>query len=156
MSRLRALFAASALCVSPVLAAAATPPELIGTLRDFVTATSGTDSDRFATLFAPDASITDTLSPYHWQGQGSAARYFEVLQRVVKAFEWDNMHLVGDGDPFVASGAGFAYAALPLTVEYKVHGTPHHDKGLFTLSLRRDGTAWKITSATWTYTKPPA
>jgi hypothetical protein len=51
--------------------------------------------------------------------------------------------------------AGHAYAAVPLFVNYTVHGQKKQDQGIFTLTLAKAGKTWKITSAAWTYTSPP-
>jgi hypothetical protein len=151
----------------PGAAVAAPPPELVDVLGHFVRAVSGTDADDFARLFAAEPSITDTVYPYHWQGKDAATRYFADLQGDIKADGWSGLNLSNDGDPFLVVRPGFAYAALHLFVDYKVHGTAHRDAGMFTLSVARDGAQegaesgskssgkWKITSATWSYTRPP-
>jgi hypothetical protein len=155
MSRLPALFVAGLLFGLPGAAVAAPPPELVDVLGHFVRAVSGTDAGDFAGLFAAEPGITDTVYPYHWQGADAARRYFADLQGDIKADGWSGLQLVNDGDPFLVVRPGFAYAALHLFVDYTVHGKAHRDAGMFTLSVARDGTKWKITSATWSYTKPP-
>jgi hypothetical protein len=144
------------LCSWPAMASAAQPPALLAVLQDFVRAASGTDGRTFANLFEADCSITDTVKPYHWQGNGAAAHYFADLQSAVKDGGFDGLRLDSNGDPFLVARADHAYASLPLFVDYSLKGTPHRDPGIFTLSLRQDGAAWKITSATWTYSKPPS
>ena len=134
MSRLPALFVAGLLFGLPGAAVAAPPPELVDVLGHFVRAVSGTDAGDFAGLFAAEPGITDTVYPYHWQGADAARRYFADLQGDIKADGWSGLHLF---------------------VDYTVHGKAHRDAGMFTLSVARDGTKWKITSATWSYTKPP-
>jgi hypothetical protein len=155
MSRLHALFATGLLLSLPEVATAATPPALVDVLGHFVRAVSGTDASDFARLFVAEPSITDTVYPYHWQGKDAPAHYFADLQGVLKADGWDGLHLSNDGDPFLVLRAGYAYAALHLFVDYKTHGKAHRDAGMFTLSVARDGAEWKITSATWSYTRPP-
>jgi hypothetical protein len=149
----RCLAIAVMLCCSPAMAA---PPALVAALRDFVRAASGSDGRAFANLFDTDCSSTDTVKPYHWQGNGAAAHYFADLRSAVTAGGFEGLHLASNGDPFLVARADYAYASMPLLVDYSLKGTPHRDPGVFTLSLRRDGAAWKITSATWTYLKPPA
>ncbi len=157
MSRLRALaaLAALALCALPAAAMAETPPGLVDVLHKFVRAVSATDADAFARLFTADPSITDTVFPYHWQGTNAASHYLADLQHDVKADGLENLRLAYDGDPFVVARPGFAYAALHLFVQYRAHGTDHRDPGIFSLSLRQDGKDWKISSATWSYTRSP-
>ena len=155
MTRLHALFVAGLLLGAPALAVAAPPPELVDVLGHFVRAVSGNDAGDFARLFVADPSITDTVYPYHWQGKDAATRYFGDLQGDVKADGWDGLHLSNESDPFLVVRPGFAYAALHLFVDYKAHGKAHRDAGIFALSVARDGAQWKITSASWTYTRPP-
>jgi hypothetical protein len=138
------------------LASAAAPPALLAVLHDFVRVASGTDGRAFAALFEADCSITDTVRPYHWQGTGTAAHYFADLRAAVKDGGFEGLHLTSNGDPFLVARGNNAYASLPLFVDYALKGTPHREPGIFTLSLRQDGVAWKITSATWTYLKPPS
>jgi len=155
MSALRALFVTTALVCLPAVSFAAFPPGLIDVLHHFARAASGSDAEDFARMFADDSSITDTVYPYHWQGHDAARHYFAALQDDLKADGWEDMQLVDDGDPFVVARPGFAYAALHLFVDYKAHGQHHEDAGIFTLSLMQNGPHWKITSATWSYTRPP-
>jgi hypothetical protein len=155
MPRIPILLMTAALFGLPAAARAADPPGLISALGDFVRTINGSDDSDFAKLFAVDASITDTVYPYHWQGQDAAQHYFDDLQTDLKSVGWTDLHLVKDGDPFVVARPGFAYAAVHLYVDYKAHGSSHRDRGIFVLSLRQDGKHWKITSATWTYTRPP-
>jgi hypothetical protein len=147
---------AIAIALWPAMASAAQPPALVAVLRDFVRAASGSDGRAFAALFEADCSITDTVKPYHWQGTGTAAHYFADLQDAVKAGGFEGLHLTSNGDPFLVARADHAYASLPLFVDYSLKGTAHREPGIFTLSLHQDGAAWKITSATWTYSKPPS
>ncbi|HTZ70984.1 MAG TPA: nuclear transport factor 2 family protein [Acetobacteraceae bacterium] len=156
MLRLRAFPLLLLLGASPVAAAAATPPALVAVVRDFVQRVSGTDANAFASLFTGAPSITDTLHPYHWQGKDAAAHYFADLRADLHAVGWEGLRLASHGDPFVVSGSDVAYAAVPLLVEYAAKGESHQDEGIFTLSLQHEKSGWKITSATWTYTKPPS
>jgi len=145
-----------ALSVGPVQAAPPQSPLLVGVLHEFVKTAEATDSAAFSALFVRDASITDTLAPYHWQGPGSAEHYHADLQAALKSLGWQGTHLAFMDDPFVVAGGGYAYASLPLRMEYRVNDSRREDEGIFTLSLRHDADRWRITSATWTYTKPPS
>jgi hypothetical protein len=147
----RALFAAAFLSL-PTVAIAAVPPGLVETLHHFARAAAGTDAAAFVHLFADDASITDTVYPYHWQGHDAPRHYFDALQEDLKSVGWTDFGLTEHGDPFVVARPGFAYAAIPLSVDYKTRGAKHSDSGIFSLSLVQNGKDWKITSATWTYT----
>jgi ketosteroid isomerase-like protein len=152
MVAVRTLVAAIVLSL-PAAAAAAMPPGLVETLHHFARAAAGTDKDAFAHLFADDSSITDTVYPYHWQGHDAARHYFDALQEDLKSVGWTDFGLTEHGDPFVVARPGFAYAAIPLSVDYKAHGANHSNNGVFSLSLVQTGKEWKITSATWTYAK---
>ncbi len=155
MKHFSTLLMTAAMFALPAAARAADPPGLISALGDFVRTINGSDDAPFAALFAPDASITDTVYPYHWQGQDAAKRYFDDLQADLKSVGWTDLKLSKDGEPFVVVRPGFAYAAVHLWIDYKAHGSAHRDRGIFSLSLHQDGKKWKITSATWTYTRPP-
>ncbi len=142
-------------CVLPIGAMAATPSGITTTESAFVAALNGTNPLPFAALFAPQASITDTLPPFNWQGKAVPARYFAALQAVVKAAGWADLQLAPRGASTVLVDHTRAYDAVPLYVNYAVKGAKKQDSGFFTLTLSEIGKAWKITSATWTYTSPP-
>ncbi len=148
-------YLAVAVLAWPHLAAAATPPGVQQAGDCFVPALNGTDPAPFVAAFAPQASITDTLGAYNWQGKDAPARYFTALQAEVKAVGWTGLQLAPRGEETVMDKAGHAYAAVPLFVNYSVHGQKKQDQGIFTLTLAKAGKSWKITSATWTYTSPP-
>ncbi len=137
-------------------AAAAAPPALADTVKTFVQTCSATDAAGFAALFTNSASITDELPPYHWQGKDMATAYIAALKDAIKTSGWDHFALVANGAPAEEATGGFGYATVPLFVNYVLKGKPAQDVGIFTLSLKQVGRSWKITSATWAYTKPPA
>jgi uncharacterized protein (TIGR02246 family) len=146
---------ALAMLAWPHLAGAATPPAVQQAVDSFIAALNGTDPAPFAAAFAPQASITDTLGAFNWQGRDAATRYFSALQAELKADGWTSLQLAPRGEETVMDKAGHAYAAVPLFVSYTVHGQKKQDQGIFTLTLAQSGKSWKITSATWTYTSPP-
>jgi len=139
----------------PQLATAATPPALQQAVDGFVAALNGTDPAPFVATFAAQASITDTLGAFNWQGKDAPAHYFSALQAELKADGWTGLQLAPRGDDTVMDKAGHAYAAVPLFINYAVHGQKKQDQGIFTLSLVKAGKSWKVTSATWTYTSRP-
>ena len=139
----------------PHLAAAAAPPALQQAVQSFIAALNGSDPAPFVSLFANRASITDTLGAFNWQGKDAPASYFSALQAEVKADGWSGLQLAPHGDDTVMNNAGRAYAAVPLFINYTVHGQKKQDQGIFTLTLAKAGKSWKITSAAWTYTSPP-
>ncbi len=135
--------------------AAAAPAALDAAVKSFVQTASATDAAGFAALFTNAASITDDLPPYHWQGKDMATAYIAALKDLIKSAGWDHFALVASGAPNEEVTGGFGYATIPLLVNYVQGGKPKQDAGIFTLSLKQAGKGWKITSASWAYTKPP-
>jgi hypothetical protein len=148
-------YLAIAMLAWPHLAGAATPPGVQKAAQGFIAALNGTDPAPFVALFGPQASITDTLGAFNWQGKDAPAHYFSALQAAVKEAGWTALQLAPRGEDMVMDNGGRAYAALPLFINYTVHGQKKQDQGIFTLALAQSGKSWKITSATWTYTSPP-
>ena len=136
--------------------ASAAPPGVQQTVQAFVAALNGTDPAPFAAVFTAQASITDTLGAFNWQGKDAPTRYFSALQAELKADGWSGLQLAPRGDDTVMAKQGHAYTAVPLFVNYTVHSQKKQDQGIFTLTLSKAGKSWKITSATWTYTSPPS
>ena len=155
---LRTLAALAAILVLPSMASALPPPPatLQGVVNNFIAALNGTKPEPFAALFAQQASITDTLGAYNWQGEDAPTRYFAALQRAVADAGWANLQLAPNGADTVMGDSAHAYAAVPLFINYAVKGQQKQDRGFFTLSFTAFDGGWKITSATWTYTSPPS
>jgi hypothetical protein len=139
--------------------ASAVPPPTTAvqdTVNKFVAALNGTKTEPFVSLFAQQASITDTLGAYNWQGEEAPTRYFAALQTAVQQAGWSNLQLAPNGTPTIMSDSAHAYAAVPLFINYAVHSEQKQDRGIFTLTFTAFDGGWKITSATWTYTAPPS
>jgi hypothetical protein len=134
-------------------AAAATPPALTSTVNQFVTSCSATDLNAFAAVFTVSPNITDDIAPYNWQGKDTPAHYMAALKATIKSAGWDNFALAPSAAPYVEVTGAYAYATVPLFVNYNFKGKPRQDAGIFTLALKQVGKGWKISSASWTYTK---
>jgi hypothetical protein len=141
----------------PALASASPPPTqaVQDTVNKFVAALNGNKLEPFAALFAQQASITDTLGAFNWQGEEAPTRYFAALQKAVADAGWSNLQLAPNGADTVMADSAHAYAAVPLFINYALKGQQKQDRGIFTLGLTAFDGGWKINSATWTYTSPP-
>jgi hypothetical protein len=148
-------FVAIAACAWTTLASAAPPPPAIqDTINKFVGALNGTKPEVFAGLFAQQASITDTLGVFNWQGEEVPTRYFAALQADLKKVGWSDLQLAPNGADTIMANGAHAYAAVPLFVNYVAGGAKQQDRGIFTLTFTDYDGGWKITSATWTYVAP--
>jgi hypothetical protein len=137
--------------------AAALPPQAVqDTVNKFIAALNGNKAEPFAALFAQQASITDTLGAFNWQGEEAPTRYFAALQKAVTDAGWSNLQLAPNGNDTVMGDSAHAYAAVPLFINYALHSQQKQDRGFFTLTFAAFDGGWKITSATWTYTSPPS
>jgi hypothetical protein len=134
-------------------AAAPPPPALAATVNSFVQTCSNTDAAGFAAVFTKAPNIVDDIAPYDWHGKDAAATYIAALQATIKSAGWDHFGLAANGAPYIEVAENFAYATVPLFVNYTHAGKPRQDAGIFTLSLKKAGKDWKISSASWTYTK---
>jgi hypothetical protein len=146
-------YLAIAASVWTTLASAEPPPPatIQQTINQFVGALNGTKPEVFAGLFAQQASITDTLGAFNWQGQEVPTRYFAALQAALKKAGWSDLQLAPNGADTIMANGAHAYAAVPLFINYVVGRTKKQDRGMFTLTFTDFDGGWKITSATWTY-----
>jgi len=107
---------------------------------------SGTDA---VAARPPAPSITDEFAPFHWQGKGAAAAWFNGDAADAKA------HGVTDGVVSIDKPVHFtlqsdhAYAVVPMTYAYKEGGKQVTETALFTTSLVKSQGKWLMSS--WAY-----
>ena len=106
----------------------------------------------FKTDTAPcseDAVVIDDLPPHVWQGPGACSKWFMAFEAWASNAEVGNAaialgdirHLDFDGD--------FAYLVAPVTLSYIKAGKPVSFLGTLTMTLRKQGSGWRITGVAW-------
>ena len=158
-SRLFALFLAACLtgAAFPHVAAAQTKPTLppaakqvLATIHQFMDGfNSGNLKSAFATC-APRVSIIDEVPPHEWQGSTACPDWARDLAASDKA-AGVTAGVVTLGTPWRVDVNGTtAYAVIPTTYAYRVHGKAASETGsVFTVALRRFGGTWRITGWAW-------
>ena len=101
-------------------------------------------------LFDSEPCITDVFPRFHWQGRNAFRDWFSdfYIYNLNQGFT-DYFFDVGEPQPIDVEGP-LAQVIVPVVIDLKHNGQPEAYPGLVNIVLRRDLTAWKITSFTWT------
>ena len=144
-----ALALAGTLALSPSVAAPAPENEVARSVVAFVDAVNTGNRKAALAHFAADASISDDLAPFRWQGPAAAPQWLDAMEKNGQHQGYTSivMHL---GRPVQVLVVGDrAYESIAGTVSLKSKGRPLHESGLLTFALRRIGGQWKIGLMSW-------
>jgi hypothetical protein len=104
------------------------------------------DAAKAGAAYTSSASIIDEFAPHHWTSFGDWAKdagaYF-------KAGGVTNLHIAMSAPSNKEIEATWAYAVVPTTLTFDEKGKPTVEKGLFTFSLAKTTSGWRITGWTW-------
>ena len=120
-------------------------------IAQFSAALHAGDSQAAKTFLTAHTVILDDVAPYYWAGKNA----FEDWQAdLAKASAARGMHeedaQLGAPSRIEVSG-DHAYAILPASHGFTMKGRKMREKAQLTFILAKDaGSAWKITSWTWT------
>jgi hypothetical protein len=91
----------------------------------------------------------DDFAPHEWHGAGACAKWSRDFLAFTKAGEITEP-AVTVGKPWhVNVTVDHAYVVAPTTFSYKQKGKPVLDKGVVTMAMHKDGSAWHITGWAW-------
>jgi ketosteroid isomerase-like protein len=97
--------------------------------------------------FASNAIVIDAAAPYQWSGANAAQRWWQdVDSGMARAHIAGTQVKLGTVSTMQISGDN-AYVVVPMVISYTVQGKPATSNGLWTLTLQRSGTDWKIVTA---------
>ena len=101
-------------------------------------------------LFDPDPCVTDVFPRFHWQGWNAFREWFSDLDTYNLSQGFTDYYF-DVGAPLTNDIEGaVAQVIVPVVIDLKHNGQPENYPGLVNIVLRRERTAWKITSFTWT------
>ncbi len=142
-------FALGLPALAAVQALAPGKTDAMAPVRQFVEGFNKGDLKSAVAACAEEASVIDDFPPHVWQGSGCgkwAIAYDDFAQQQGIA---DARIDLGQPRHVDISGER-AYITVPVTLNYKVKGSPKKLPGMFTASLRKDAGGWRITAWAWT------
>ena len=141
--------AAAGFLAAPASAAAALSPGIMATING--TLHAGTPA-KMNSYFTRSSIVIDEFSPYTWTGSKAAQAWWAAVQSGNAKRHLTNFRATaGRITQYDVSGP-MAYVVVPLKITWMQKGKPGSETGLWTLIMRRMGTSWKITTASWART----
>lgn len=115
---------------------------------NFVDAVNRGDMPMALGHFATDASITEDIAPFRWQGPGAGTQWLAAMQRNAERTGVTGVRMTLGTPSQVLVEGDDAYESVPgvLTLNGK---SALHSNGMLTFALRRDAGKWKIVSLAW-------
>jgi ketosteroid isomerase-like protein len=123
-------------------------------VRQYVEAFNNGDVKAMAATCAGPASILDGLPPHVWQGPTACEDWYRDVMAAGER-EGATGYVVTLGEPWHVDVHGDrAYAVVPATMTFRVHGQPATQSGsIFTVALHQLAAGWRITG--WAWAKGP-
>lgn len=123
--------------------------EIVATITRFTDAVNAGNQQVAIAHFTADASITEDVAPYRWQGPGAGAQWLLAM--------WENGQRAGLANIAMTLGVptrvevsgDHAYVVLPGALTFEMGGQPHRDDGTLTFALQKSEGAWLIGSLAW-------
>jgi ketosteroid isomerase-like protein len=112
-------------------------------------ATNADKGGELAAYYTSDAVVVDEFAPYVWTGPTAASQWWAGVDKQMAQMGTKAIHAAAQPIVHYSVTSDSAYVVVPLYISYAVKGKPGHETGLFTLTLRRSGGAWKIATQTW-------
>jgi ketosteroid isomerase-like protein len=141
-----ALTASVLLAASPALSATS---DVLAPIHAFADGLSKGDMAAAAGAYAPEATILDEFSPYHWSG----AHAFQDWGADFGVFAGKT----GTTDPKLTVKAptrtdvegDHAYVVAPAVFAFKDHGRAMAEPGIMTFALQKGADGWKLAGWSW-------
>ena len=123
--------------------------DAVATIARFTAAVNAGDQQAAIAHFTADASITEDIPPYRWQGPEAGAQWLLAM--------WENGQRAGLANIAMTLGAptrvevtgDHAYVVVPGALTFDMGGQPRRDDGTLTFALQKSGEAWLIGSLAW-------
>ena len=134
--------------------AQATNAELMIPINKFLDAFNKGDMVGAAAAHAKDVVIIDEVPPYLWRGAQALQAWATDLQADSKANGMSEEKVTIKAATRIESKGSDAYVIVPATFSFKQKGVAMRESSQMTFVLKKEGSAWLITSWTWTGPKP--
>jgi len=148
------------LLVVPVVVGAATQDVTAGVtapIHQFIDGfNSGDVKSAYAAYASGDVVIVDEFAPHRWMGPNAAQDWAADFDKATKAAGVTDATVKYGAPTRTVVGTDGAYVVIPTVYNYKEHGKAMTETGQMTFVLHSENGAWKISSWTWTGTKPHA
>jgi hypothetical protein len=136
-----------------LLAAVATPTlandleaAAFAPMQAFADGMNSGDIAKAGAAYTPNASIIDEFGVHHWT---SFSDWAKDADRYFKAGGVTHLRIALSAPSNKEVDADQAYAVVPSTLTYDVKGAPTVEKGLFTFSMAKTPSGWRITGWAW-------
>lgn len=144
------LCAALAAPVSSAPAMPSSPPAgVMATVNGVIGAVNANDPVRVNSYFAIRSTIIDEVPPYVWSGTAAGAAWWRTVQSVLAQQHGSALHVTMQRIASWNMSSSGAYVVLDLRIANTIHGRPHHEDGLWALTMKRLGGTWVVTTAAW-------
>jgi ketosteroid isomerase-like protein len=125
------------------------PAAVMAPINAMLAATNADKGTELAAYYTPDAVVVDEFAPYVWTGPTAASQWWAGVDKQIAQMGTHTIHAAAQPIKHFDVTGDSAYVVVPLYISYAVKSKPGHETGLFTLTLRRSGGAWKIATQTW-------
>jgi ketosteroid isomerase-like protein len=149
MKRQICLLAAIFSMLAAPAAAKPLPAAVMAPINAMLAATNADKGAQIATYYTPDAVVVDEFAPYVWTGPTAGAQWWAGVDKQIAAMGTHTIHAAAQPVKHFDVTGDRAYVVVPLIISFAVKGKPGRETGLFTLTLRRSGSTWKIATQTW-------
>lgn len=139
---------AALLASGPILASDAT--DVMGVLRQWITALNKGDSKAALALCDEQAAIIDSVPPYEWHGADACSKWYSTVKAADSADNFGHVKVgIGKARHIELKGDR-AYVVVPASLKYKQNGKPGHEAGsVWTLVFQKGNAGWRIAAWTW-------
>lgn len=137
--------------LSAAAARAATPPAGVLTVVNGLFAAANADNGwQVARYFSADAVITDDAAPpFVWTGADAVLHWWNKVDNDLATMHGAHLHLTMRPIKHCYVVGGRAFVVAPFQMALTASGKTQDVDGLSTMTLRRTGGTWKITTASF-------
>src|ERR1700722_2013442 len=115
-------------------------------MHQFADAMNAGDMKTASAAYTASATIIDEFAPHHW---ASFADWAHDADGFFKAGGVTDLKIAFSAPTNKEIGANYAHAVVPTTLSFLTKGKPTEEKGLFTFSMAKTASGWRITGWAW-------
>ena len=121
---------------------------VLAPIHTFADNLSKGDMAAAATAYAPNSTIIDEFSPYHWSGDAFAGWGADFGVFAKKTGTTDP-RLIVKAPSRVDIDGDHAYVVTPAVFAFKAHGKAMEEPGVMSFALQGGAGGWKIAGWSW-------
>ena len=129
-------------------AVASDKSDAMAPVHQFIDAFNKGDPKTAIAACADESSVIDDFPPYKWQGAG-CGKWADGFAAISKKEGISDARIVLDKLRHVDVTDDLAYIVVTVTLIYKVKGHSKTLPSMFTASLRKEASGWRITGWAW-------